>query len=118
MGGQMEGGNYRLLGGAAPAAATFATAKEDLSNAHCYPNPFKPSSGHTKITFTSLTREIEIKIYTISGELVKTLRKSDEKDYIEWDAKNSNGENLASGVYLYLINNSSQTKKGKLMIIW
>jgi hypothetical protein len=117
IGEQMEGGNYKLLGGAVAAEATFATAKTDLSAAHCYPNPFKPSMGHTKIRFTKLTRDIEIKIYTISGELIKTLKKSDANDYIEWDAKNSNGEDLASGVYLYLIKSAGQTKKGKLMII-
>jgi hypothetical protein len=69
-GGQMQGGNYKLLGGATPATTTLETAK-NLSNAHCYPNPFKPSLGHNKITFTDLPRNIEIKIYTISGELAE-----------------------------------------------
>ncbi|MCG2725981.1 MAG: T9SS type A sorting domain-containing protein [Elusimicrobia bacterium] len=116
-GGQMEGGNYSLLGGAVPAAVTFAIAKKDLSDAHCYPTPFKPSLGHDKITFTNLTRDSEIKIYTISGELIKTLNKSDANDSIEWNAKTGNGENLASGVYIYMIKSASQAKKGKLMII-
>ncbi|MBI4655394.1 MAG: hypothetical protein HY746_01480 [Elusimicrobia bacterium] len=113
----LSGGNFTVAGGIVPTIVVTETAKKDLSLAHCYPVPFKPSLGHTKITFKDLTRDAEIKIYTISGEIIRTIKKSDGNDYIEWDVKNSRGENLASGVYLFLIKNIIGAKKGKLMII-
>lgn len=113
----IAGGNLTIAGGITPAIVTLETAKKDLSTAHCYPVPFKPSIGHTKITFKDLTRDAEIKIYTISGELVITLIKSDTNDYLEWDVKNSRGEAISSGVYIYRIKSVNSSKKGKLMII-
>ena len=64
-----SGGNLSISGGATSAAITLAAAKADLGTAHCYPVPFKPSSGHTKITFIDLTRSTRIKIYTRAGSL-------------------------------------------------
>ena len=113
----LRGGQYCLSVGGTPAVVTAATAKLDLTSAHCYPVPFKPSAGHTKITFTNLTRFARIRIYTISGELVRMLDKFDAGDTLEWNVRNSRGSAVDSGVYLYLIKSGNQTKKGKLMII-
>lgn len=115
-GARLSGGNFSLVGGVAPAIIP-ATAKPDLSAVHCYPVPFKPSAGHTKITFTGLTRAVKIRVYSISGELVRTLDKSDPNDFMDWDVKNDRGEAVVSGVYLYSVKSASQTKTGKLMII-
>jgi len=46
-----------------------------------------------------------------------TLIKYDTNDYLEWDVRNSRGEALASGVYIYIIKSGYFSKKGKLMII-
>ena len=97
--------------------AALTTAKSDLSTAHCYPVPFKPSAGHTKITFTDLTRSARIRIYTITRELVRTLDKSDAGDALEWDVRNGRGSAVDSGVYLFLIESTGKPKKGKLMVI-
>ena len=113
----LRGGQYCLSLGGTPAVVTPTTARTDLSSAHCYPVPFKPSAGHTKITFTGLTRFARIRIYTISGELVRTLDKFDAGDSIDWNVRNSRGTAVDSGVYIFLIKSGSQTKKGKLMVI-
>ena len=113
----LNGGRYCLTPGGTPAVVTFVPAKNDLSAAHCYPVPFKPTAGHTKITFTGLTKSARIRIYSISGELVCALDKSDAGDSIDWNVHNSQGSAVDSGVYLYLIKSAKQTKKGKLMII-
>ncbi|MDD4003959.1 MAG: T9SS type A sorting domain-containing protein [Elusimicrobiaceae bacterium] len=78
-----------------------ATATLDFS--YAYPNPFKKRLGHTVVTFTKLTYDAVIKIYTVSGELVKTIRKSSSVDNIAWDVRNDDGQNVASGLYIYLI---------------
>ena len=113
----LRGGQYCLSVGGTPAVVTLTTAKPDLSSAHCFPVPFKPSAGHTKITFTSLTRFARIRIYTISGELVRSLDKFDAGDTLDWNVRNSRGSEVDSGVYIYLIKSGNQTKKGKLMVI-
>jgi hypothetical protein len=110
-------GNASLTSGGTPPLVTFETARGDLSAAHCYPVPFKPSAGHARITFTALTGAAKIRIYTISGELVRTLSKADTSDSLEWDVRNTRGSEVDSGVYIYLIEGTGKPKTGKLMII-
>jgi hypothetical protein len=51
------------------------------------------------------------------GELVQTLSGPDANGNIAWNVKNSDGDNVASGVYIYQIKNSFSEKRGKLVII-
>lgn len=113
-----SGGSFSLASGAAPAVVIIETARSGLGAAHCYPVPFRPALGHTRITFTALTRAALVRIYTISGELVRTLEKNDSGETLDWDARNSRGERLASGVYIFTVKSGGQSADGKLMIIW
>lgn len=113
----LSGGVFSLDSGSAQAVIVYVAARADLGAAHCYPVPFKPSEGHIRITFTALTRAASVRIYTLSGELVRTLEKSDSGDFMEWDVKNSRGENVTSGVYFFTVKSGRQTRTGKLMII-
>ncbi|MEK7720885.1 MAG: hypothetical protein AAB359_00690, partial [Elusimicrobiota bacterium] len=69
------------------------------------------------ITFTNLTYSARVRIYTISGELVRTLDKNDSGKTLDWDVRNARDSAVDSGVYLWLIESAVQKKKGKLMII-
>jgi N-acetylneuraminic acid mutarotase len=81
-----------------------------------YPNPFKPSNGHKEITFKNLPQNTSIKIYTISGDLVYS--QENVTGTATWKAVNQNGENVASGIYLYLLTTPSGEKKiGKIGVI-
>lgn len=67
-----------------------------------YPNPFNPT---TNIGFQiSETGFVELKIYDISGKLVKTLV-SDYREpgeySVSWDGTDDRGVRLSSGVYVY-----------------
>jgi hypothetical protein len=107
-------GVYTLMGG----------GFYDLSDAYAYPVPYKPNDGLSTtgdetsgITFTNLSTEAEIKIYTITGELVKKLIHKNGW-YEEWyPVENEKGEKVVSGVYIYYIENIKQHKSGKLVII-
>ena len=67
-----------------------------------YPNPFKPASGHTKITFDNLTPDSDIRIYSVTGKLV--WEKLDiTSTQVLWYADNSASQKLAAGVYIYVI---------------
>ncbi|MCX6844500.1 MAG: choice-of-anchor J domain-containing protein [candidate division WOR-3 bacterium] len=83
------------------------------------PNPFVPSRGHTVISFFGAgLSEAEIKVFNKAGELVKKLTGEKDKDRLDWDAKNENGKELASGVYIYVVKEKSGTvRKGKFAII-
>ncbi|MCB4790540.1 MAG: Ig-like domain-containing protein [Elusimicrobia bacterium] len=87
----------------------------DLSFAYAFPVPFKAQDN--SITFTNLSSNAVIKIYTVTGELVKTINHTSGDAQDTWDVKNEQGEAVASGTYLYLIKNEQEMKKGKLVII-
>lgn len=113
-----SGGLFSLASGGAPALLPSpVSASGDLAAAHCFPVPFRRSEGHTRITFTALTRSARVRIYTVSGELVRSLEKNDAGASLDWDLKNSRGEEVVSGVYVYTVKGAAGSASGKLMII-
>jgi hypothetical protein len=95
----------------------MATPALSLADAYAFPNPFKPGAGHTQVTFTNLSAQCTIKIFTLTGDLVKTIPVTSGTGQATWDVKNDGGENVASGLYLYAIANSNEVKRGKLAVI-
>lgn len=88
---------------------------EDPSNVIAYPNPCK---NGLKVTFKSLPKQATINIYTINGELVKTIKKNDSEDRIDWYLVNDDGKKVASGIYIYLVaNDKGRRKAGKIALI-
>ncbi len=68
-----------------------------------YPNPFNPE---TKIEFSvkNDNTPVEVKVYNIKGELVKTIEKdvySSGQHSVTWYGKDSKNKSAASGVYFY-----------------
>ena len=89
----------------------------DVSGAHVYPNPCSMKDGCTGITFTRLTLKATIKIYTISGEYLKTVEKNSNIDSVGWNLRTVAGRYVASGLYIYIIEGDGSTKQGKMIII-
>ena len=86
-----------------------------------YPNPFNPA---TRIQYTVHGRQAPhrttLKIYNIRGQLVRTLVNEPKEDgtyEVTWDGRDENGDEVASGVYLYRlqVGDFTQTKKMVLM---
>lgn len=113
----VTGGVFAISCGATSALAPLPAVQTVLGPVHCYPVPFKPSAGDTKITFTNLAQDARVRIYTLSGRLVRALENSGAGTALDWDVKNGRGENAASGVYLYVVKSAGGTVTGKLMII-
>ncbi len=89
----------------------------DLGEMKVYPNPYKPSKGHATVKFANITEEKAIKIYTLTGELVRDINEVSGSVY-EWDTRNESGEELASGIYLYLVTSGSGEKEtGRIVIV-
>ncbi|MDD5687706.1 MAG: Ig-like domain-containing protein [Elusimicrobia bacterium] len=102
-----------------PHFSTFAlmgTNTTDLSNAYAYPVPFRVGTD-TAITFTNISSYATIKIFTISGELVKQIEHTDGNPLERWDVRTDDGNVLASGVYIYHIKNEREKKFGKIVVI-
>ncbi|HBA59725.1 MAG TPA: hypothetical protein DCZ92_02660 [Elusimicrobia bacterium] len=110
----ISGGRYTSTWGMLNAVRP---AQSDVSAAHVFPNPCSTRAGCNGVSFTRLTLNADIAIYTISGELVRRIHKTGNIDSIGWDLKNTMGSQVASGLYLYFINGGASTKKGKIVVI-
>lgn len=91
-----------------------------LEDAHAFPNPFKPNSslGHSNVTFTSLTPGSKVQLFTVAGEPVFDKEAAAGSTTLSWNVVNNDGQEVTSGVYYYLITDSSgHKKKGKIAVI-
>ena len=79
----------------------------------CYPNPFN-SSVHLTITNSKGGDEI-IEIYDLGGRLVRSLNVAGGK--ATWDATDSAGRNVTSGVYFARLTNSANDSHIKLIYL-
>ncbi len=83
-----------------------------------YPNPFNPA---TTIRFQLPTnRLVTLKIYDITGRLVKTLlRESLPAGYytVAWDGSGERDEAVAGGVYLYRLAAGDYIKTRKMLLV-
>ncbi|MAI87378.1 MAG: hypothetical protein CMF99_09635 [Candidatus Marinimicrobia bacterium] len=84
-----------------------------------YPNPFNPS---TQISFDvpEGSNLVRLNIYNILGKKVSTLLNNvvnPGKHKIEWNAKDNEGNPVASGIYFYELSSSSFTARKKMLLI-
>ncbi|RKX99614.1 MAG: hypothetical protein DRP55_07015, partial [Spirochaetes bacterium] len=81
-----------------------------------YPNPFNPRSQSTKIAFYNSVDngKVSIKIYTITGRLVRDLSlktaQPEGSIEVEWDGRNGRGRIVRNGVYVAIIHLADGTK--------
>ncbi len=84
----------------------------------CYPNPFNPS---TTIRFSlDSSRQVSLKIFDISGRLIRTLVDGRQKsgEHIEiWNGTDSQGNRVASGVYFYRLEAGSYVETKKMVLL-
>jgi hypothetical protein len=104
--------------------------KLEISNLLSGPNPFNPNNESTEIQYLlSKKAEVQIHIYSISGELLwrKDIATGDINggnlgfNSVEWDGQNRFGETVANGVYIaYLIFRDDEdkiVKKHKIAVL-
>jgi hypothetical protein len=91
---------------------------ETLDRVVIYPNPFIPSQSlNGYITFKNLTENVTLQIYNMAGEKIRTIQKFAGGDEVTWDARNSEGDRVASGTYVCLIQSAEDTFVGKVVIL-
>jgi hypothetical protein len=105
-------------------------ASQSLDNIIVVPNPYVIASqfeipgnrsdlrGDRVIQFRNLPVQCTIRIYTITGELVRTLQKNDTNGYLNWDVLSSESARIGYGVYIYQVETpAGGSKIGRLAII-
>lgn len=81
-----------------------------------YPVPFRPKV-HSHFTIDGVSENATVSIFNRGGALVKSFRNSELLGgKLEWNGCDKKGNLVAPGVYYYVINNGSDSKKGKFII--
>ncbi len=73
-----------------------------------------------RIQFINLPAQCEIKIYTLAGDLVRTLYHNDfARGFEDWNLTSDIGQAVSSGIYLFTVKNNStgNVQVGKFVII-
>jgi len=96
---------------------TAQDEKDLWEKVNVYPNPLYGYNQLTQyytntpdepwVTFTNLPEQVTIKIYSLSGSLLRTLttddKSSPESPFLNWDLLNESGLRVASGMYLAIV---------------
>ena len=71
------------------------------------------------LRFARLPNICEISIYTVTGEFVRKITHNDPYDGNEWwDLKNGQGNEIAPGLYIYVVQTPGGDKKiGKFVVV-
>ena len=106
------------------AGATTAVAEEEATRPQGfalhpnYPNPFNPT---TTIRFTlPQPGEAELSIYNLLGQRVATLIHGVQEagpHVLQWNGRDEQGRELASGVYFYRLQAGTQVETRKLLLL-
>lgn len=104
-------------------------AKLAINHVYNYPNPFTTKTSflfeHNKM---NETLEVLLRIFTISGKLIKTIQTdmmslgNNHSTPIEWDGLDDYGDKIGRGVYIYQLevktaNSETERKLEKLVIL-
>ena len=107
-----------------PAATENKTSiKASIQRISVFPNPFvlerQRGPNYNSVTFTNLPPKTTIRIYNLAGQLVRILRKNNSSQFCEWNLANEQNWQVASGIYLCLIEmpDIGETKVLKLALI-
>lgn len=113
-------------------AANFddSQARNALDDVIVVPNPYiafsptelaGPGQGQRddlELQFRNLPQECTIRIYTITGELVDTIEKDDNRDFTTWRILTFESQEVAYGVYIYHVDAPGVgTKIGRFALI-
>ena len=104
------------------------TPQANLNNVKVVPNPYVAGSKFNetehlrRIRFTNLTGNCTIRIYTLAGELVTTLKHQNEfSGNAFWDMRTINNQEAGPGLYIYHVqedgNANNESFIGKFAVI-
>ena len=101
-------------------------ASNELKDIKVVPNPYfvtyeprveRTHALNTALTFINLPNKCTIRIYTLTGELTKTIEHEDFGGETFWNLLSSNGQLVASGIYLYHVESEYGDFLGRFSVI-
>ena len=121
--------------GNARSIAPGTAAPETVGEVAVVPNPYRadvsysaynpawetPGQGRQRwveqdrrIQFINIPNPCDIKIYTLSGDLVQSIHHNDsERGFADWNLTSSVGQTVASGIFLFSV---EDTKNGNVQV--
>ncbi len=96
--------------------------QEELEGIKVVPSPFIVDSPYANdgIHFTKLPQECRITIYTLTGEMVKTIDHYDQyrgDTNADWDLTNEHNQEVAPGLYIFVAESGDKKHIGKFAIV-
>ena len=87
-----------------------------------YPNPFNPETiiRYQIPVLTQASVPVEIKIFNLRGDEVRTLVQKDQGSGVytaTWDSRNNKGEYVAAGTYIYQIKAGNFIQARKMLLL-
>lgn len=87
-------------------AVTQAAMQADVDKINVFPNPYfgfnsqELNKYNRFVTFNHLPQQATIRIFNLSGVLLKTITKNDDSQFARWDLRNEAALPAAAGVYI------------------
>ncbi|MEW5925246.1 MAG: T9SS type A sorting domain-containing protein, partial [Candidatus Zixiibacteriota bacterium] len=100
-----------------------SAAQSEMSRIKVVPDPYlgraewEVSRFYRRLEFVNLPEICTIRIYTLSGDLVKTLQHDENGGTEAWDMLSEDGLGISSGVYLYHVESQFGDKIGRFAVI-
>ncbi|NOY59037.1 MAG: T9SS type A sorting domain-containing protein [Calditrichaeota bacterium] len=96
----------------------------DLNNIKVVPNPFHDKSikynwpgEQNKLLFINLPLKCTIKIFTVTGDLVKTIEHDNGTTEESWNQITQDNQLIFSGVYIFYVESEMGNKVGKFVVV-
>lgn len=105
------------------------TPQNDLNRVYAVPNPFRSGSSQfttpnyhnfpdNKVRFVNVPSDCTLRIYTVSGDFIYQVDNTGGMGNLEWDTRNTAGEFVTSGAYIFRCKDpSGNDVYGRLIII-
>jgi hypothetical protein len=115
--------DYFTFSTRAPSRFNADLARGELARVRAVPNPYltrsryEPDAFHRSVKFTHLPARCTLRIFTLAGDLVRTLEKNDASSELSWDLLTEHRLPVASGIYIYHVDAPGVgTTTGKVVI--
>ena len=100
------------------------SASGQLSNIKVVPDPYyayatrwEVGAGETVLQFQNLPDRCTIRIYTLSGDLVKTLEHTNGSGTEEWNLQSEDQRLIVSGLYIYHVESRYGDRLGRFAVV-
>ncbi|MCH9031543.1 MAG: hypothetical protein IIB00_04715 [candidate division Zixibacteria bacterium] len=106
-----------------PDGINASLAAQELEDVKVVPNPYfgraswENRNTPTKINFTNLPGECELRIFTLAGDFVKSISHNSGGGDESWDLLSESGQLIASGMYFFHVSSTAGEFVGRFSIV-